>query len=178
MSQRIPQTPPRAMVPADSVFNPDTTTVNIGEEYATFRIPIDVWNEGLKDEQKNLESQDPNIDLKAVTARMKVNIVRTAAVQTLVSQPDPRDHIPLVYSSKKRKIIQLVGFALSSVAILGVHIAGNAGHVPGFQLLPLTADPMHSIDPSGTALGSTMFSAGIFGIVTLGVLGIHGGCFP
>ena len=136
MSKPTPQTSGRANVPVDARFDLNNSRITIGEKYTNVRIPIDVWNEEVEREKKNLNSRDTEIDPKAVAARMSVKIVRTAAVQTLVSQPDLRDDIPLVYSSKTRKIIHLVGFVLSSSAILGVHIAGNAGHVPGFQPLP------------------------------------------
>ena len=174
MSTPIPHHRQRDTVPANQEFNLNTSEIRIDEKYATIRIPINVWNEGLEDERKNLESPDTTVDLKALTERMSVKIVRTAAVQTLVSQPDPRDKIPLVYSSKTRKIIYLVGFFLSSSAILGVHIAGNEGHVPGFQPLPIfTVNPSIPYNPSnpppphnlllGLAFGGLTIVGTIFG---------------
>ena len=149
MSTPIPHHRQRDTVPANQGFNLNTSRITIGEKYTNVRIPIDVWNDEVELEQKKLNSLDTKIEPKAVAERMSVKIVRTAAVQTLVSQPDPRDDIPLVYNSKTRKIIYLVGFFLSSSAILGVHIAGNAGHVPGFQSLPIfTVDPSIPYNPS------------------------------
>jgi hypothetical protein len=163
MSTPFPQNRHRGTVPADHGFNLSTSTINIGEKYATIQIPIGVWNDGLKDEQKKLKSPDTKIDMEAVTERMSVRIVRTAAVQTLVSQPDPRDDIPLVYSSKTRKIIGLVGFVLSSTVILGVHMAANAGHVPGFQPLPVFVRPVdHEGRPDDVIYGSMFFASAIF----------------
>jgi hypothetical protein len=163
MSTPLPQNRHRGTVPVDHGFNLSTSTINIGEKYATIQIPIGVWNDGLKDEQKKLKSPDTKIDMEAVTERMSVRIVRTAAVQTLVSQPDPRDDIPLVYSSKTRRIICLVGFVLSSTVILGVHMAANAGHVPGFQPLPVFVRPVdHEGRPDDVIYGSMFFASAIF----------------
>ena len=181
MALHTPQASNRAKVPVDLRFDLNTSKIRIDEKYATIRIPINVWNEGLEDEKKNLESPDTTVDLKALTARMKVKIVHTAAVQTLVSQPDPRDEIPLVYSSKTRKIIYLVGFFLSSSAILGVHIAGNEGHVPGFQPLPMfTANPSIPYNPSNPPLSPNFNLGMMFGGLTVcctlfGALFIHSG---
>ena len=168
MSTPLHQNRHRGTVPADHGFNLSTSTINIGDKYATIQIPIGVWNDGLKDEKKKLKSPDTKIDMKAVTERMSIKIVRTAAVQTLVSQPDPRDDIPLVYSSTKRKIIHLVGFFLSSSAILGVHIAGNAGHVPGFQPLPIfTVDPRVPNDPRYPDPSPNVLLGFVFGLPIL-----------
>jgi len=175
MSTPLPQNRHRGTVPVDHGFNLSTSTINIGDKFATIQIPIGVWNDGLKDEQKKLKSPDTKIDMEAVAEWMSVKIVRPAAVQTLVSQPDPHDDIPLVHSSKTRRIIHLVGFFLSSSAILGVHIAGNAGHVPGFQPLPFfTVDPRSPQDSRyrGFSPNETLgivFGAPIF-LVTLFLL--------
>lgn len=168
MSTPIPQTSDRAKVPVDLRFDLNTSRITIGEKYTNVRIPIDVWNDEVELEQKKLNSLDTKIDPKAVAERMSVKIVRTAAVQTLVSQPDPRDEIPLVYSSKTRKFICLVGFFLSSSAILGVHIAGNEGHVPGFQPLPIfTANPSIPYNPSNPTPTPNFHLGMMFGGLTV-----------
>jgi hypothetical protein len=168
MSTPIPHHRQRDTVPANQGFNLNTSRITIGEKYTNVRIPIDVWNDEVELEQKKLNSLDTKIDPKAVAERMSVKIVRTAAVQTLVSQPDPRDKIPLVYSSKTRKIIYLVGFFLSSSAILGVHIAGNEGHVPGFQPLPMfTANPSIPYNPSNPPPPHNLLLGMAFGALTI-----------
>ena len=168
MSTPIPQTSDRAKVPVDLRFDLNTSRITIGEKYTNVRIPIDVWNDEVELEQKKLNSLDTKIDPKAVAERMSVKIVHTAAVQTLVSQPDPRDKIPLVYSSKTRKIIYLVGFFLSSSAILGVHIAGNEGHVPGFKPLPIfTVNPSIPYNPSNPPPPHNLLLGLAFGGLTI-----------
>jgi hypothetical protein len=105
-------------------------------DHVTIRLPNGVWNESL---QELAQSANIRPDPKAVadliaSERSQPDANRsTAKGARPVLHSDPRDAIPLTYCDQTRRIISLVGFVVSSATILGVHMAGNDGKVPGFQ---------------------------------------------
>lgn len=112
-------------------------------DHVTILLPNSVWNEALQEQAQSANIRpDPRAvaDLIASERSQPVANRSTATGARPVLQSDSRDAIPLTYCDRTRRIISLVGFVVSSATILGVHIAGNDGKVPGFQPLKLYED--------------------------------------
>jgi hypothetical protein len=109
-------------------------------DHVTIRLPNGVWNEALQEQAQSANIRpDPKAVADLITSeRSQPDANRSTATGARpVLHSDSRDAIPLTYYDNTRHIISVVGFIVSSATILGVHLAGNDGKVPGFQPLPL-----------------------------------------
>jgi len=158
----------RPDVPVTPLASPK---ISYYRDHVTIRLPTGVWNEAL---QEQAQSANIRPDPKAVadliaSERSQPDANRSTATGARpVLYSDSRDVIPLTYCDKTRHIISLVGFIVSSATILGVHMAGNDGKVPGFQPLPLYDDDRGEIAAN---LSSTAMLA-VFGSGAIAVAGM------
>lgn len=123
----------RPDVPVTPLTSPK---ISYYRDHVTIRLPNGVWNEALQEQAQSANIRpDPRAvaDLIASERSQPDANRSTATGARPVLHSDPRDAIPLTYCDRTRRIISLVGFVVSSATILGVHMAGNDGKVPGFQ---------------------------------------------
>ena len=165
-----PKYHPRSEAPATGLKSPK---ISYYADHVTIRVPNGQWDDALHEQAQfaNLRS-DPGAVAGLITSERSQPSTNQgdATAARPVLQPDRRDAIPLTYCNHTRRIIALVGFVVSSVTILGVHVAGNDGKVPGFQPLPLFDDDR---SPMGV-LFSSVIGLGIFASGAIGVAGIIG----
>ena len=141
-------------------------------DHVTIRLPNDVWNEALQEQAQSASIRpDPKAvaDLIASERSQPVANRSTATGVRPVLHSDPRDAIPLTYCDKTRRIISMVGFVVSSATILGVHIAGNDGKVPGFQPLEMYEAENNRVVlgvVGGSSIFMVIFFAGMCKIAT------------
>ena len=163
---------PRSEVPATGLKSPK---ISYYSDHVTIRVPKGQWNEALQEQAQSANIRpDPRAvaDLIASERSQPIANRSTATGARPVLHSDPRDAIPLTYCDKTRRIISLVGFVVSSATILGVHLAGNDGRVPGFQPLPLYDDDRGPSD----AVYSGVVALSFFGIIAISVAGFIGLC--
>jgi hypothetical protein len=109
-------------------------------DHVTIRLRNGVWTEALQEQAQSANIRpDPRAVADLIASERSQPVAnRSAAIGARpVLHSDPRDAIPLTYCDRTRRIISLVGFVVSSATILGVHMAGNDGRVPGFQPLKI-----------------------------------------
>ncbi len=160
----------RSAVPATPLTSPQIIQ---GPDCVAILLPNGLWNEALEElaQSANIRSAPRAVAELIASERSQPSTNQDAATAAPpVLQPDPRDAIPLTYCNRTRHMIALVGFVVSSVTILGVHVAGNDGKVPGFQPLPLFDDDRN---PMGV-LFSSVIGLGIFASGAIGAAGIIG----
>ena len=127
----------RPDVPVTPLTSPK---ISYYRDHVTIRLPTGVWNEALQEQAQSANIRpDPRAVADMISSERSQPVAnRSTATGALpVLHSDPRDAIPLTYCDKTRRIISMVGFVVSSATILGVHIAGNDGKVPGFQPIKL-----------------------------------------
>ncbi len=134
---------PRSDAPTDAL----RPQIYYYEDHVTIRIDRGEWDAGLERQAKSANIATD----KAVRAAWKASEANgpiadpgTARAIHTVARSDPRDAIPLVYSNTTRRIMSVVGCLLSTGAIVGVNLLGNAGYVPGFKELPLVPNTVLS----------------------------------
>lgn len=126
----------RSEVPATPLRSPK---ISYYSDHVTIRVPNGQWNEALQEQAQSANIRpDPRAVAGLISSERSQPSTNQGAATAAppVLQPDRRDAIPLTYCDRTRRIISVIGFVVSSVTILGVHMAGNDGKVPGFQ--PLT----------------------------------------
>jgi hypothetical protein len=141
----------RSEVPATPLTSPQIIQ---GPNCVAILLPNGLWNEALQEQAQsaNIRS-DPRAVAELIASERSQPSTNqgTATPARPVLQPDRRDAIPLTYCNRTRRTIAIAGFVVSSVTILGVHMAALSDRVPGFQ--PLTI-PGLSDDPAQSIQGS------------------------
>lgn len=141
----------RSEVPATPLTSPQIIQ---GPDCVAILLPNGLWNEALQEQAQsaNIRS-DPRAVAELIASERSQPSTNqgTATPARPVLQPDRRDAIPLTYCNRTRRTIAIAGFVVSSVTILGVHMAALSDRVPGFQ--PLTI-PGLSDDPAQSIQGS------------------------
>jgi hypothetical protein len=159
----------RPEVPATPLTSPQIIQ---GPDCVAILLPNGLWNEALREQAQsaNIRSAPRAVAELIASERSQPSTNQDAATAAPpVLQPDRRDAIPLTHCNRTRRIIALVGFVVSSVTILGVHMAGNDGKVPGFQPLPLYDGDDYSLRSLFSTIG-----LGMFGSAAIAVVGIVG----
>lgn len=173
MSMSFPKVRSDARADAPAPADAPTVQISYDTDHVIIRVPIGQWNEAL---QEQAGSTEITTDVRAIAKLIASERSESATRQSVTTaarpapQPDPRDAIPFTYCNHTRRILALVGFVVSSATILGVHMAGNDGHVPGFQRLPMI--PEGPLTSAEGALEPIIFTSLIFIVAQIGVSAI------
>jgi hypothetical protein len=160
---------PRSEAPATPLKSPK---ISYYSDHVTIRVPNGQWNEALQEQAQSANIRpDPRVVAELIASeRSQPSTNQGAATPARpVLQSDSSDAIPLTHCNRTRRIIALAGFVVSSVTILGVHVAGNDGKVPGFQPLPLYDGDDYSLRSLFSTIG-----LGMFGFAAIAAVGIAG----